>query len=312
MSEAMNQGKSETSPKVSIGMPVYNGEPFIRKALDSLLAQTFTDIELIISDNGSTDGTEAICREYAACDARIRYVRQPENRGMSFNFLFVLDEARGEYFMWAAADDVWDVKYIETLFSVSSAYHCLAYGFVQKIDETGKRMLHASNYRKFEFKGSRFIRRLKFFMEPGFMGKANLISGLFPIRILRKIPLSSVASEKSGADMIFMYILLDRIEIRHAGSVFHYKRSYNESLGGGVMQEPDKPNIPARLMRLLMAMAHGPLLGQYIKRSGAIESVIMTAISPVCVARHAGHLIIYKIRSISRYIFMKRHYGESH
>jgi glycosyltransferase involved in cell wall biosynthesis len=92
-------------PAVSIGMPVYNGEAFIREALDSLLAQTFTDFELIISDNASTDGTEMICREYASNDERIRYVRQPENRGATANFQFVLDEAVGAYFMWAAADD---------------------------------------------------------------------------------------------------------------------------------------------------------------------------------------------------------------
>jgi len=101
-------------PQVSIGMPVYNGEPFIQEALDSLLAQTFADFELIISDNASTDGTEAICREYAARDKRIRCVRQPENLGAAANFQFVLDEAVGEYFMWAAADDVWLPKFIET------------------------------------------------------------------------------------------------------------------------------------------------------------------------------------------------------
>jgi len=58
---------------VSIGMPVYNGEKYIREALDSLLAQTFADFELVISDNASTDGTEAICRNYAEQDARIKY-----------------------------------------------------------------------------------------------------------------------------------------------------------------------------------------------------------------------------------------------
>ena len=100
-------------PQVSIGMPVYNGEKFIREALDSLLAQTFTDFELIISDNASMDGTEAICREYAERDQRIRYVRQAENRGPAANFRFVLDEAVGEYFMWAAADDVWTSRFIE-------------------------------------------------------------------------------------------------------------------------------------------------------------------------------------------------------
>lgn len=92
--------------KVSIGMPVYNGEEFIREALDSLLAQTFTDFELIISDNASTDRTEAICRDYAGKDSRIRYIRQSENMGASDNFQFVLDKAVGEYFMWAAYDDL--------------------------------------------------------------------------------------------------------------------------------------------------------------------------------------------------------------
>ena len=113
---AVESTPADTSavPQVSIGMPVYNGEPFIREALDSLLAQTFTDFELIISDNASTDGAEAICREYAAKDKRIRYVRQAENRGAAANFQFVLDEAVGEYFMWAAADDVWRPEFIET------------------------------------------------------------------------------------------------------------------------------------------------------------------------------------------------------
>ena len=101
--------------QISIGMPVYNGAKFIREALNSLLGQTFTDFELIISDNASTDETETICREYAAKDVRIKYVRQVENLGAVANFKYVLDFATGEYFMWAAADDVWDQKWIEKL-----------------------------------------------------------------------------------------------------------------------------------------------------------------------------------------------------
>lgn len=101
------------APKVSIGMPVFNGEQFIRGALDSLLKQSFSDFELIISDNASTDGTERICREYAARDKRIRYVRQPTNLGAAANFKFVLDEARGEYFMWAADDDIRSADFLE-------------------------------------------------------------------------------------------------------------------------------------------------------------------------------------------------------
>lgn len=93
------------NPTVTVGMPVYNGERFIRDALDSLLAQTFTDFELLISDNASTDCTPAICAEYEARDPRIRCVRQSENIGAEANFKFVMNEARGEYFMWAACDD---------------------------------------------------------------------------------------------------------------------------------------------------------------------------------------------------------------
>ena len=92
--------------RVSIGMPVYNGARFLREALDSLLAQTFPDFELVISDNASTDDTESIVSEYARRDGRIRYVRQETNQGAAWNFNRVLELARCDYFKWAAADDV--------------------------------------------------------------------------------------------------------------------------------------------------------------------------------------------------------------
>jgi glycosyltransferase involved in cell wall biosynthesis len=104
---------SSPHPRVSIGMPVYNGENFIRTALESLLAQTFTNFELIISDNASTDATEIICRQYALQDSRIKYFRQPENLGPSNNFKFVFSRASAKYFMWAACDDMWDQSWLE-------------------------------------------------------------------------------------------------------------------------------------------------------------------------------------------------------
>ena len=92
-------------PRVSVGMPVYNGEEYLERALDSLLAQEFDDFELIISDNGSTDRTEEICRRYAERDPRIRYHRVEENQGASWNFNRAFELARGEYFRWACHDD---------------------------------------------------------------------------------------------------------------------------------------------------------------------------------------------------------------
>jgi glycosyltransferase involved in cell wall biosynthesis len=95
------------TPVVSVGLPVYNGEEFLPQSLDALLAQTYRDFELIISDNASTDGTADICRAYAARDSRVRYVRQAVNIGAAPNHNAVVELARGRYFKWASHDDVY-------------------------------------------------------------------------------------------------------------------------------------------------------------------------------------------------------------
>ena len=100
-------------PLVSIGLPVFNGEATIRNVLESLTMQTFTEFEIIISNNSSTDKTEQICLEYAKIDNRIRYYRQDKNYGPLYNFYFVLEKSIADYFMWAAADDIHSINYIE-------------------------------------------------------------------------------------------------------------------------------------------------------------------------------------------------------
>ena len=104
----MGVGKGETTkpPMVSIGLSVYNGEAMVGSAITAILAQSFDDFELIVSDNASTDSTEAICLAFAANDCRVRYIRQSHNLGAAKNFKFVLDQARGRYYMWAASDDL--------------------------------------------------------------------------------------------------------------------------------------------------------------------------------------------------------------
>ena len=99
-------------PLVSVGMPVYNGERYVIEALESLLAQDYSNLELVISDNCSRDRTEEICRQFAERDSRIRYLRQALNHGMPWNFASVVQEAKGEFFMWAAHDDLFDPSYI--------------------------------------------------------------------------------------------------------------------------------------------------------------------------------------------------------
>ena len=105
--------ESAATPAVSISMPVYNGEKYIREALDSVLAQTFGDFELLISDNGSTDMTGEICTEYGNRDPRIRYIRQTQNHGGHWNFNFVTQNARGNLITWLAHDDILEPDFLE-------------------------------------------------------------------------------------------------------------------------------------------------------------------------------------------------------
>ena len=103
---------SRSEPLVSIGVPVYNSEGHLSGALDSLLEQDYSNLELIISDNGSKDSTPEIIRQYSARDTRIIHHRVEQNRGAIWNFNRVFQSARGKYFMWAAADDRRDPSYL--------------------------------------------------------------------------------------------------------------------------------------------------------------------------------------------------------
>jgi hypothetical protein len=100
-------------PRLSIGLPVFNGENYLRAALESILAQTYCDFELIISDNASSDATESIAREFAARDPRVRYFRNPVNRGAAFNYNRTFELSRGELYKQAAHDDLIAPTFLE-------------------------------------------------------------------------------------------------------------------------------------------------------------------------------------------------------
>lgn len=97
--------RGDDVPVVSVGVPVFNGERYLDDVLTGLRAQTFTDLEIVVCDNGSTDGTERICRGHVAADPRVRYVRNPRNLGLAGNFNRVFALSRGRYFRWNMADD---------------------------------------------------------------------------------------------------------------------------------------------------------------------------------------------------------------
>ncbi len=127
-------------PRVSIGLPVYNGERYLQETIDSILAQTYRDFELVICDNASTDATEEICREAAASDPRVRYQRNSSNLGSHPNHNRVLELSVGEYFRWAAYDDLLAPEFLERCIAVldSDPSVVLCFSLFSTIDEDGQ------------------------------------------------------------------------------------------------------------------------------------------------------------------------------
>jgi len=166
---------------VSIGMPTYNRGYWIREALDSLLSQTYKNFELIISDNASTDNTAEICKEYLKKDKRIKYIRQKEKIGAEENFSFVLKESKGEYFMWASDDDIWDRKFVEKCVEKLNKDKgaIMAFTGVIAIDEKRNYLRYFFPQKFFPTDKDIYLRLKKYLLFYHHDGKANLIYGLW-------------------------------------------------------------------------------------------------------------------------------------
>lgn len=216
-----------TCPAVSIGMPVYNGAKYMREALDALLAQTFTDFELIISDNASSDDTQVICEDYVRRDSRIRYVRQMTNRGALGNFQYVLEQATAPYFMWAAADDLWDENWLEATLACARAKESVAcFGTLVHIDAHARRMAHPANGAELAFSGPRWWRKLVFYAVYEGQGKANLIYALYPRKALLQFNF-----DQQLADYQILFRLLDHLSYVQTADTHIYKRVHADSDG---------------------------------------------------------------------------------
>lgn len=132
--------KPNKRPRLSIGLPVYNGERYVAEAINAILTQTFADFELIICDNASQDRTEEICRAYTALDPRVHYRRAEKNLGAPANYRRTFELASGEYFKWATYDDLCSPEYVARCIAVldQDSSVVLAYCKTRLIDEYGR------------------------------------------------------------------------------------------------------------------------------------------------------------------------------
>lgn len=180
----------KATPVLSIGLPVYNGEDFISQALDSLLAQTFEDFEIIISDNASSDRTAEICKAYAKKDSRITYHRSEENLGAARNYNRAFELSTGKYFKWAAHDDLCEPSYFQKCIDIleKDSDIALCYANTVVIDPAGETLsrytedLHlqsatpSGRYQQFH---QRFRKKYK----------CNAVFGIMPRDILKETAL---------------------------------------------------------------------------------------------------------------------------
>lgn len=191
-------------------MPIFNGEKFLRQCFDSLLSQTFTDFELLISDNASTDSTSNICKEYSKKFKNFQYFKQKNNMGMKWNFNFILEQARCDYFIWVAMDDILLPDFLKKNIEILELEQNLV-GSVSKINPYDSDDLKISNTDQFfqnitkqlrkrfrnrdtySIKGS-YDEKVKFYLKKS---TCQIIYGIFKTNVLRK---SIVVEEFEGSD----------------------------------------------------------------------------------------------------------------
>jgi glycosyltransferase involved in cell wall biosynthesis len=204
-------------PLVSIGVFLYNEERFIRETLTSLLAQDYPYLEIVISDNCSTDNTDAVCRELAAGDQRVRYERHERNIGATANFIHVLERATGEYFMWASGHDLWSPNLVSECVAALEARPdaALAYASSSWIDEQGRPLSRESGW--YDTRGSDAI--VRFFM--AFWGNLHPILGLIRAVYLRELPKIHACA---GADQIVLAELALKGDFLHVAGASWWRR----------------------------------------------------------------------------------------
>jgi glycosyltransferase involved in cell wall biosynthesis len=212
-------------PLVSVGIPVFNGAEFIRDSIESILAQTYTAFELIISDNGSTDGTTEICREYAAQDKRIRFYRNECNIGATKNFRKVFELSRGTYFKWQSYDDMCSnnvlMESIRMLEEDSSIV--LAYPFTVVIREDGRQVLSHDCWRLL-LNQDKPWKRFKFRVEHG-KGPCTAIYGLIRSEALAR---TRLIDRFAHSDQVLILELALQGKFELATRAVHYYRHHRK------------------------------------------------------------------------------------
>jgi len=246
-------------------MPVRNGARFIREALASLCAQSYGDWQLVVSDNASTDGTVDICQQFVRHDGRISVVVQEHDLGAAENFLFLISRAHGEFFTWAAADDLWAPAYLKTCISALDAHPDIGMAFtgMENIDSSGKPI---RQYRRLAGLAGRPTRRTvaRYLYQPEILGKANLIHSVLRLDLCRRVSEAVGFPECWGPDMALVLGFLAQ-----GGIHIDHRVLFRKRIPEGTMANPES----IELNSLVPGSGIFPLNAYPAYRAGLVSAV---------------------------------------
>lgn len=254
---------------VSVGVPTFNRPDGLDRTLSCITAQSYPWLEIIVSDNCSPDPRVAeVAERYVRRDARVRYFRQDSNQGPYANFRFVLERAKGEYFMWAADDDLWEPDFVAQLVRELDADTAtgLAFCNFEAMNAEGNRLDRYPDFLPLlqEFTGLQPATRLaRFIRQNESLGKANLIYGLFRRNVLLAVGgVKHRALGGWGDDMLLICSVLARADVRIVSSLLY-------RVGGTARPDPtsaDYRSVVATMGTRLVARLRGCALraGYYV------------------------------------------------
>jgi glycosyltransferase involved in cell wall biosynthesis len=217
------------NPLVSVGIPTYNRSEGLRRTLECITGQTYQNLEIIVSDNCSPGpDTEKIIREFMARDPRIHFFRQEENKGMNFNFKFVLEKASGEYFMWVADDDIWEKSAISqfvTCLNNNSIFSAVISG-IKIIDDQGK-IIGTTRFQILS-KPDYNVLKIALFSVTHNVSSAFL-NGLHRTDIIKKYTVNLDTS--SGKDIIIVTEMLLSTKFGYIDELLYNRQVYSKRIG---------------------------------------------------------------------------------
>lgn len=212
---------NQDQPLVSIGMPVYNEEKYIRASIEALLAQDYENIEIILSDNASNDNTSSICKELADANSNITFHQFNVNVGITRNFNHVLENSSGEYFMWASGHDLWSTNYITECVKImiNNPQAVISFGSSQWIDQDSQIM----QSRQFGWADTRGLDVFSRYIY-AFWGNMHPILGVIKKEKLLEKP----AINTAGTDMIILCRLSLEGDFTHATHAEWSRREFRD------------------------------------------------------------------------------------